>query len=523
MKARKLAHFSPLLVRKRSEFRMDTSSAPTVSSIDKVVNPTQYIAQFLLGPVSTASPAGWVKTGIEGGLQLCTHPELDVTQKIQQDRSLTLVGFMLDPDSPEATNADIVTRLLEENSGLDELIPATARLGGRWILIATYGKNKYLFHDAFGLRQAFYTDPQLTGDILVMSQPKIGADLLGLTINDAAQQYIDSYEFRSRSEYKWPGTSTPHKEIKHLLPNHYLDLETGSCHRYWPNRQLERMELAEAVKQLSALFKGLLEAAAMRFDLALAVTAGIDSRMALAASKDARDRITYFTVRQYMSPDDHADVTVSGKLLDQLDLDHIVIKARKTTTSEFSRIFKENVFLAHDHYGPDAEAILHCFSRQKVAVTGSGAEVGRSYHNPPHENNGQVTAGYLSILEDMDSNPFAIQHFQQWLDEVGELYNVNLLDLFEWEIGSGNWLAMTQLEFDIAWKDIFTPFNCRAIMTLMLSVDEPYRKGPQNVLFLETIHALWPEVLCEPINPHKTAKPLSLLRRIKNRIIRCLE
>jgi hypothetical protein len=498
---------------------MNTINYPkTNSETSDILNPTQYISQFLLGPVSAVIPGGWTKTAITGELQLGTHPELSVTHAASADRSLTLIGFMLDPDLPDATDTDIVARLLEKHAKLDSLISATARLGGRWVLIATSGINKYLFHDPFGLRQAFYTDPELTDTLLVMSQPKIGADSLNLSIDSTAQEFIDSYEFRSAPEYHWPGASTPYKEIKHLLPNHYLDLGTGLSHRYWPNHRLEPIDLNNAVKQLSVLFKGLIEAAATRFDLALAVTAGIDSRLGLAASKDVREKITYFTVRQYMAPDDHADIVVSGKLLDRLGLKHTIIKAPLTTTPEFSRVFKNNVFLAHDHYGSDAEAILSCFGRKKVVVTGSGAEVGRSYHDSPNENNGEITAEYLSRLEEMGSNQYAIQHFQQWMNDLGDLHDVNLLDLFEWELGSGNWLAMTQLEFDIAWKDILTPYNCRAIMTLMLSVDVKYRKGPENTLFLETIRNLWPEVLCEPVNPHKQSESASLRSRIKNRI-----
>lgn len=501
---------------------MNTINDPkTDSEISEVANPAHYyISQFLLGPISTLCPDGWTKTVITAELQLGTHPELSVTHATSTsgDSSLTLIGFMLDPDLPDATDTDIVSRLVEEQSGLDSLIAATSRLGGRWVLIATYGKNKYLFHDPFGLRQAFYTDPEFTDTLLVMSQPKIGADVLNLTIDDAAQEFINSYEFRSASEYKWPAASTPYKEINHLLPNHYLNLDTGSCHRYWPRQRLEQVDLNDAVEQLSGLFKGLINAASIRFDLALAVTAGLDSRLALAASKDVRDKITYLTVRQWMAPDDHADIVISAKLLDQLGLKHTIIKAPVTTTPEFSKVFKKHVFLAHDHYGADAEAILKCFNRQKVIVTGSGAEVGRSYHDAPHENNGKITAEYLSILEEMGSNKYALQHFQQWLDGLEELHNVDPLDLFEWEVGSGSWLAMTQLEFDIAWKDLLTPYNCRAIMALMLSVDEKYRKGPEHVLFLETIRNLWPEVLCEPINPHKIPEQVSLRRRIKSRI-----
>jgi hypothetical protein len=95
---------------------------------------------------------------------------------------------------------------------------------------------------------------------------------------------------------------------------------------------------------------------------------------------------------------------------------------------------------------------------------------------------------------------------------VGTGHDINLMDLFEWEQGCGSWLAATQLEFDIAWKDVITPFNCRALMEVMLSVPSRYRKGLKPVLFERIIQDLWPEILDAPINPHK--QPSSRLRRI---------
>lgn len=79
-------------------------------------------------------------------------------------------------------------------------------------------------------------------------------------------------------------------------------------------------------------------------------------------------------------------------------------------------------------------------------------------------------------------NQFAIKHFENWLLGLGGIYNFDVLDLFEWEQGHGTWLAMCQLEFDIAWKDIFTPFNCRSLLITMLSVKEKYRMPPKYEL-----------------------------------------
>ena len=117
------------------------------------------------------------------------------------------------------------------------------------------------------------------------------------------------------------------------------------------------------------------------------------------------------------------------------------------------------------------------------------------------------------MLTRMGNHPFAVNHFNKWLGGIGDIYNVDILDLFYWEQRAGNWLAMCQLEFDIAWKDIFTPYNCRLLLIDMLSVDDIYRRPPQHELYKKMILTLWPEVLAEPINPHKVQTRVQRLKR----------
>ncbi|MEJ2102874.1 MAG: hypothetical protein P8X68_23320, partial [Desulfobacterales bacterium] len=106
----------------------------------------------------------------------------------------------------------------------------------------------------------------------------------------------------------------------------------------------------------------------------------------------------------------------------------------------------------------------------------------------------------------MGEDKFALNHYNHWLSQIGELYNLNILRLFEWELDDGNWLAMCQLEFDIAWKDIFTPFNCRNLIKSMWSVKQEYMWPPKYQLYKELKRELWPEVLGVPVNPHKNNK-----------------
>jgi hypothetical protein len=478
----------------------------TVPAVDSSMRTTPlYVGQFLLGSRKVDVHPEWRTFSIAESLMLTTHPDQCVVQAKSEDkrRQLTLVGEMMDPRSPERGNEEILRALMAGFDSRLELIEATSPLGGRWVLIGQDGDEVFLFHDALGLRQVFHSDPQYSSELWVMSQPGIAMDFLGLRIDPEAAAIVDSYAFRSRPEYRWPGTGSPVRELKRLLPNHVLDLKSRTVQRYWPAKPLKRISPEDAVNKLSRVLPGLVFAIARRHSTVLSLTAGIDSRLVLASARNLTDQVAFVTVRQGKMPDNHPDIVVPKRLLARLGLPHELIRAPATMSAEFARHFKENVFLAHDQYGPDAEAIAAYSGGTRIALTGSGAEVGRCPYRAqvPRTRAPNIDARQLARLQRMNTEPFALESFTAWLDDARDRFNVKLLDLFDWEQGHGSWLAMTQLEFDVAWRDIFTPFNSREVLTTLLGVHESHRKSPNFEIFRTLIKKLWPELLEVPINP----------------------
>ncbi len=472
----------------------------------------RYFNQFILGPAFAEQLTDWQRIAVGRRLKLTAHPDLACTQAKDGDRELTLIGHILDPLAPEATNDAIVRALLHRFTNRESLVAETDRFGGRWLLVATSAEESFLFHDALGLRQAFYTDPVVTGVMWVMSQAGLASEMLSLTPDEQALAYLDTQIFRRTFESRFPAAASTFKGLKHLLPNHWLDLGTGRSHRFWPSAPLETLTPDKAIDRICVLMSGQIRAAAARFDLALSLTAGFDSRLMLATAREVADRLCIMTLRQGRMPDDFADIEIPSRLLKRIGLAHEVIYATSTMTPKFSLQFKRNVYLAHDHYGHDAEAILKHFGRTKAALTGSGAEVGRCAFRRklPHADHIPFTPELLAWLEYGSTHPFLVEHFREWLVDVSQQHHVKLLDLLEWEQDYGNWLAMTQLEFDIAWREIFTPYNCRQVLATLLGVDERYRKDPDYLLFQRAIQKAWPELLSEPINPHRTLGRLAL-------------
>jgi hypothetical protein len=479
-----------------------------------------YRSQFILGPRLVDTFASWQRLTIRGSWHLTVHPDLNVCCVQHNAKTLLLLGFILDPEHPQASDREILTALMPNFVRSPELFMQTARFGGRWILIVDDGSTVVLFHDAAGLRQVFYTDVGSTQQLWCASQPTTLAEILGLQVDGDAQDFISSPDIRRNPEYWWPGDSSLYKEVKHLLPNHCLNLESGRCDRYWPSRKLPHLSLDRVVEDCSSILRGLLASAVNRFDLVVALTAGLDSRLVLAACHGIQDQVSYMTVKQLNnSLNNDTDIMIASSLLRRLRLQHDLVLPAPKGDELFLRIFDHNVMPAHEIWSHDALALFDFYQLSKVTVTGGVSEVARFYYRlPPHIKQG-LSGERLAVLAGMGNHPFAVDHFNKWLNGIGEPYNVDVLDLFYWEQRAGNWLAMCQLEYDIARKDTFTPYNCRQLLMNMLSADDIYRRPPQYALYKKMIQTLWPEVLAEPINPHRVrTRTQRLKRRMKSHL-----
>ncbi|MEX0936997.1 MAG: hypothetical protein WDZ59_03995, partial [Pirellulales bacterium] len=121
--------------------------------------------QFALGQEFLPDLPDWQRLSIAPGLCLTAHPELAVTHRNNATASVTILGELLEPMRPDASNDDIAGELLTAlNSGgsLGDLTTGLSRYAGRWILILVRNHERRLVHDAAGTRQVFYTSTDQT-------------------------------------------------------------------------------------------------------------------------------------------------------------------------------------------------------------------------------------------------------------------------------------------------------------------------------------------------------------------------
>lgn len=459
-----------------------------------------YRRQFVLGPRPLLGFASWKSVEIRDGICLTLHPDLNSLQIRSHDKSLTLLGYILDPLNQEADDSVVVKELLPQLCSESEPVKSLQsinRFGGRWILIADNGTDIRLVSDALAQRQIYYTCPQVQGKTWCASQPGILASLLQLEPGKEAADFVETQKNGGQAEYWFPNNLTPYDEIKLLLPNHYLDLISGRAQRFWPCDKLGQSSIRAAAEAGADLIRGMVASAANRFPLEVLITAGWDSRVVLAATKGLDCGIRFFTFVSESS--NVVDVEVPAKLLPKLGRTHQTLRVPSSLDPTFKELYLRNVAAAHEVWAPIAQALYDFCRPSSLRVSGSGSETVRQQFRPLISDG--VTPEILARFAHAQSR-FATDAFARWLAGTPANRGLNLLDLFYWEQKCGQWLAIGQVEWDMIGES-FAPFNCRELLAVLLSAKERYRVPPHYKLYRILIKCLWPAALSEPINPHK--------------------
>jgi len=177
------------------------------------------------------------------------------------------------------------------------------------------------------------------------SQPHLIAKSLGLNNEDTRRQFQQLPLFQGE-EYWYPGTLTLFDNIYHLLPNHYLDIISGKAHRYWPRKVLTSISMSECLPIVSEILSNIIEGASYRFNLAFAISSGLDSRTLFSTTRKVANKIKYFSFSSNNADKLSPDAEIPAKMLRDLRLEHHVISPSTDIDREFLQVFKKTIFTA---------------------------------------------------------------------------------------------------------------------------------------------------------------------------------
>ncbi|MFA7440647.1 MAG: hypothetical protein WCZ66_06720 [Sphingomonadaceae bacterium] len=312
------------------------------------------------------------------------------------------------------------------------------------------------------------------------------------------------------------GTLTAHAGTERLLANHYLDLDRFTAHRFWPHEEMLAAPpptLTQAVETVAHAMEGFVEALAGRHHVTISLTAGVDSRLVLAASRKVMDRISAYTLSSGVET---YDQTVPRKMCAALGIHHEILPIIVATADEMEIWDRE---VGHAARSPNRTS-YPTMARidADMALTGLFGEPARCFLYADEwrtiENAQASPANILARLKQpQDSEQEA--NVSAWLAPIAHLLRSVILDLAYIELRMSSWgMAQAPIQRTSLW--MLMPFAQWSIQNIFLTLPVELRTCEPVLRLIG--NRLWPDAMEWPINAYGTWRdrlgPLNKLAQI---------
>lgn len=458
-------------------------------------------------------PDSWIKLEfqIPHNWYLYHHPDLKVYYSKSDRFSLVVIGYIIDPYHPDLNTPEVLNTLILQKD-LDAVIRETHKFSGRFAVLYFDDNHLDVFHDFTAFREVYY---YFNEEVFALgSTPNLLADFLEIekTQNPEILSFWNS-EALKMNDTTWVGFDTPFESVRQLPPNHYLDILTKNVKRYWPLSPLSKISLKDCTEESARILKGTIENAVKQFPLHVGLTAGWDTRLVLAATRDFRDKIFYYTNRRGNSPSRDLSIpekisSLTGIRINFIDIDEIV-------PDSFVELFMSNNILARKKLLPVFYEVYKRGWDNTVTLSGtSGNGLARIYLRIPKGS--PINGTTIAKLSHYEHEPYAVKALDEWSREALPLcrnFNIDIMDLFQAEQDNSHWASLASSEQDIVREEIRV-FNNRYLIELFWSLDEKYRYQYDPDNYKSIIRLLWPELLKIPVNPSRKNKLYGILRTI---------
>lgn len=455
----------------------------------------RYSLGFLVGRELDWVPAHFVPVPFVCPLHV--HPNASVAVSSSDDDAVAVIGEAIHPDHPEMSQSNVAALLLRRTDSRQAEID---KLVGRFAII-DYDRRRGLAiqSDAIGMRGVFFG--RRDGRTIAASSASLAAQ--SCDVGAARRRGV-------RAKWGYPGIQTPFAGISRLPPNSSLELDSGAVRRFFPLEPIEPSNLIQSWDYAFSQAHQAVCGALNRRPVLLSLSAGLDTRTSLAATRGIWPKLTFFTYHGGRSPLHQLDVLVASDIARSLGLRHLVVDyCDLAPDPSVMEAIGHNTFASHSHqlacayhrhFGP--HKFLH-FRTNLLELTRSNL-----YHKNdarPEFTGGPATAqqmaGFYAFAAGFPINDQLVAAFAEYhalTDFSQALRFANAWDLFFVEHRMGAWHAGLVAESDVAFETLIA-FNSRNIIRRFMGVPQKIRS--RSGFLRGHLKKLLPEIAHIPINP----------------------
>lgn len=418
------------------------------------------------------------------------------TENLVCKEDVIFFGECFDFENSKQSNSEIVDSLI--HLSLDQKIEKINKLTGFFIFIFFESGKNYLFNDAAGQLETYIYHQN--DEIYISAQPNFiisTSEEKGI-YHENAPSYIIEKKINIFSK-------TPFKYINKLISNFYYDIENKEYIRYYPTAPLPILDDKTVAKEALTILESSIESIAYRKDVALAVTAGWDSRILFAASLKNADKADYF-VLNHNTEDGKQDVKIATEIVNSFSRELKVIDYNLSNI-ELAENTK-SIIWKDEAKGHKMAALMNTHFPGRYIINGNISEVARNFYDPLPNS---LSLSDICFILGLKEGEYEKNAIKEWKETT--THNIHLLDYIYWEHKMPNWAGVSKSVSNTQ-NVVISPFNNRYLLNLLLSTKRKNRDKYYHKVY-ELILKITDEKLAQiPINPTKKHHQIAMMKKL---------
>ena len=453
-----------------------------------------------------ALPASFTVVDVPG-LYLCVHEASDWHLERSGEDWVFLTGTVFHLEET-LDMSGLASRLIGAASPLDEI--------DHWVgaFAALHHKDGRLhaYRDAAaGSKVYFRTLPD--GTRWLGSEPQLSKHWAPLEphSDEGLRTLHASHWWRKRETFI--AHVTPFEGVTQVIANHRFDWERRMAERIFPRADRQEMTPEAAIDYLLPRLRHVFRQATATHRVHLALTAGWDSRLALAASSQVRSDLHVYTFHRKTMKVDSPDLTIPARIARGEGFQHDIIETRPDIDPDTVAAIRESFTFTNPYRFNHLLTLFPGYDPRGLVLVGTVSEVGKNYLERVPFRNAREAVRAVHLVE----HPWIVAHYDRWLEESAPVirrHGYSALDFMHWEQDVTNFAGKGMQNGGFASKHI-SPFNCTKVLEVLLSVNPKLRDHHHPRFYGQFIDRAWPELMRYPVNPFRKEDAIRLAKRLR--------
>ncbi|WP_022864767.1 hypothetical protein [Varibaculum cambriense] len=408
-----------------------------------------------------------------------------------------IVGLCIDSRA-QLTREEIPNYLanISPEKTVEKIYAAAGRFAGKYIVIVKINDRLWLWGDASCTLATYYATDRNSLAVAV-TKPLVERQVVALT-----DERWNKLSAGVPSGQPYPADSTAAKNIRMLLPNHLLDLQTMRAIRQpWPYKPHQN-NAEEIIEDTFITAQNIFKEYSHHYDLVCPLTAGYDSRLNMAIGKTVNPELPCFTFRHEGFSADTPDLLRPQHLCAQYRLSHKVIQdlempleERKILRSLAGEDATDYAFsLAYTYrqsFGSSAWLNGNIIDQVGKSVTGNAIPT--------------RLAGPRFIRARLyNSSNTSLQILKNYLNGIPQSMRKYTFDLVALENDCCRWGVQSDIAYGLAGVNMLNIFNCRDLIASWSGI--PRKMRITKVIHTGVLARIDKQLLTIPFTPETTAK-----------------